>query len=291
MRYAILLAGALLACELLSGGCKHDDEIVVPRLEPAPAPRPAQPPAARAEITLTPLRTPGAERDVHLSESTHTLNGTNLRVADLISLAWRTPPHPRSTLPLLSALRVVSDPPLARTRYDVQVYQPGASAVQLRSALRQQVTETFGVTVRRELRAADAYVLTAPLGRLQAPAAGRGTPRGAGGSAAEGVDAATPLAGGQTTLTGSDLDLLAEQLEEYLRRPVLNETGLQTAEYRVEIPQRPNASRTPAGDSAAVRTALRAQLGLELQPARRDVEYLFVVPADLSAPARPASGR
>lgn len=252
----VVLTGVIFA--VLVSGCADEGRVtVVPR--PAPAPPPAPPPAAHAIVSLA--RDTRVESSVEISEARHTLRGANLRVVDLLSLAYRTPESPKGLIPLLSERRVVSAAPLAAGRYDVSVYLPGADADRLRAALRHALREQFGLAAHCERREADGLVLLAPRGQICLPAA---TP-----------DPEPAPGFTRTVLTGDDLALLAEQLEERLGRPVVNETGL-PAYYRLRLVE-PTPTEKPAALSADVaRAALREQLDLDLVPARRAVEYVIV---------------
>ena len=258
----------LLTTSILLGLAACDDGgrvTVTPHVAPPAATQPA------SEIALQPTASPAAETSVSIAESTHTLTGVNLRLADLICVAYRTPENRRALVPLLSAHRVISREPLPAERYDVRVHVPNGSAPRLRAALRKTLADSFGITARREMRETTALVLTGPTGRIKTA------------NQPSAADANT------VTLTGTELPLLAEQLEERLAQPVLDETGL-SGPYTLRVPltvaagqaQAPNGqAQSPAGQSQqldvdTVRRAVREQLGLELTPARRSVEYLVV---------------
>lgn len=237
------------------------------RPEPAPARSAAEPvPAADDAVTLlSPTPDPTAESYAIISESQSTLTGSNLGMADLICLAWRTPESPSRLVPLMSALRVVADVPLPGGRFDAGVYLPGANASRLRAALRRHLMTHFGITARRETREVDALVLVAPSGRLASPSLP--SPAGAG-------DRKPPRREpGFLELSGDDPALLAEELERGLGRPVVDETGTRGA-YRVRIPTAGEAGARL--DLAATRAALREQAGLDLVAERRPVEFLIV---------------
>ena len=77
------------------------------------------------------------------------------------------------------------------------------------------------------------------------------------------------------TLTGDDLALLAEQLEESTQQPVANDTGLRGPyELRLRRPVRDGQPQPLPVDTA--RAALHEQLGLDLTPALRSIEFLVV---------------
>jgi uncharacterized protein (TIGR03435 family) len=249
----IVATGLLLTLPLTSG-CAS----------PATAPAASQPalapatsrPAARVQIT--PTADPSAESKVELSESGGTLTGRNLRLVDLVCLVARTPDISRSRIPLLSSVRVISAVPLPEQRYDVLVRLSGAGAEELRAALRRRLESQFGLRIRNDWRQTDVLVLR--------PAPGRDSASRRSGP----VGADRRL----LTLNGSDFMLLAEQLEERLGRPVVNETDLR-GPYELKLEEAPFGAGQPVALSA-VQSALREQLGLELIPGRRVVEFLVV---------------
>ncbi len=240
---------------MLVAGCQ---EPPAPPLAPYQPVTPATRPAP-VEGLITPTRDPAAEATVHIAEAAHSLTGVNLRIEDIISVAYRTTEGPRQSIPLLSALRVVAVQPLPMGQYDVRVFVPDGKAAQLRAALAGAIEYSFGLTVRRELRTTAVLALTAPTGRLD-PHPLVGPPPQSGSS--------------RLTLTGDDLSLLAEHLEECLQQPVVNETGLKGAyDLKLARPIRDGKSRPIDVDT--VRKALREQLGLDLTPALRSIEFLI----------------
>jgi uncharacterized protein (TIGR03435 family) len=241
---------------VLAVGCAEPPAPPLAPYQPAtPATRPAT-----IEALITPTRDPAAESTVHIDEAAHTLTGVNLRIEDIISVAYRTAEEPRRSIPLLSALRVVAAQPLPAGRYDARVFVPGGKAPQLRAALAGAVEHSFGLTVRREMRPTAVLVLTTPTGRLS-PHPIVGPPPEPG------------LA--RLTLTGDDLSLLAEQLEECLQQPVVNETGLKGA-YDLKLARPIHGGKPQPVDVESARKALHEQLGLNLTPALRSIEFLVV---------------
>jgi uncharacterized protein (TIGR03435 family) len=226
--------------------------------------RPKPPPTAAtpaAQSSLTPTSDLSAATNVQISETSDTLTGSNLSLADLLSVAYRTPENPKALLPLLSSQRVIVTPPLAEGRYDIRVYVPGGSAERLRAVLRKALLEKFNLSARRELRDAAVLVLKAPAGQLV-----RAAPRG---------DAVQTPGTRRMTLTGSDLALLAEQLEERMQRPVVNETRL-AGDYALVLEQVLADGALQPLELAPVRAALREQLGLDLIAAHRTIEFIVV---------------
>ncbi len=249
--------GAALGC-VFALGCADDGQVTfAPRS--AATTQPAPPPAAHAIVSLA--RDTRVESSVEVSEARHTLRGVNLRVVDLLSVAYRTPESPARLIPLLSNVRVHSAAPLPTGRYDVSVYLPTADAARLQAALRHALREQFGLAAHCERRETDVLVLLAPRGQVSLPTA---TP-----------DPEPEPGFTRTVLTGDDLALLAEQLEERLGRPVVNESGV-CATYRLRLMQPTADGGSAALHTDAARAALREQLDLDLVPARRAVEYVIV---------------
>lgn len=241
-------------------GCANDAAANLEPIQVAPPPRTAIPGAA-AGIDVT--RDPSAESNVRISEATHMLVGTNLRMAEVISVAYRTP-ETRSLIPLTSPVRVISKSPLPSEHYDIRVYIPHGRSADLRELLRQTLASKFGITARCERSESPVLALTAPNGQMKPT-----TPPPAGGQK---VDSA------RLDLTGTDPALLADQLEEHLNQPVVNETKLR-GEYNLRLEQasrQPGPATGPMFTVDAVRAALRDQLGLDLAPAKRNIEFLMV---------------
>jgi uncharacterized protein (TIGR03435 family) len=214
-----------------------------------------------AQTSLTPAVNESAQSNIDLSESTHTLRGANLRVADLICIAYRTPDRPLALIPFMTTARVISDAPLPAGRYDVSIYVPHGGAAHLRTALKQALQKTFGIRAQRDRHEMAVLVLSAP-GPSTASDSGRPEP---------------PQAPDTTriTLTGSDFSLLAEQLEERLRTAVVDETRL-SEPYRLYLDAPLSSTEGYVLSPEIVQAALREQLGLDLTPGRRSIEVLVV---------------
>ena len=73
---------------------------------------------------------------------------------------------------------------------------------------------------------------------------------------------------------------MAWSLEEILKKPVINETSL-TNRYDFQLLW--NEKKSGETDPIELTRALREQLGLELAPAVRAVEFLVVTVANLQA--------
>ncbi len=256
---------------LLIAACQPPPPPVTPQ-PPASAPAPPPPPSGPVsypEVTLSPTINPAAETNVRISERTHTLSGVNLRLSDLISVACRTPETTQALVPLLSALRVVSARPLPTARYDVRVFVPNGNAAQLRAALREVIESTFGISIRKEQREANVLVLAAPTGSMRETGASS-RPAILPGRQINRQGDSTSL-----ELTGDNLSLLTEQLEEALQEPVVNGTDIR-GPYALFVQQPGRMGTGQPFDLQILQSALREQLGLDLVPARRSIEFLVV---------------
>jgi uncharacterized protein (TIGR03435 family) len=256
MRSHTIRSNVLLVSLLtLLAACSEPPPAPVAPFQPAPATQ-----STAGQAFITPTRDPAAEATVHISDATHTLTGVNLRLADIISVAYRTAEEPRQSIPLLSSLRVIATQSLPNEHYDVRVSVPNGKTPQLRAELAKALRDSFGLAVRREMRPTAVLVLVAPTGKLDMhPIVG---PPAQPGFA-------------RLTLTGDDLSLLAEQLEECMQQPVVNETGLKSA-YDLKLRRPVRDSQPQPIEVDAVRAALREQLGLDLTPALRSIEFLVV---------------
>jgi uncharacterized protein (TIGR03435 family) len=259
---AQLLGALVLASFLFVTACEEPQGQAVltpwrpPASQPAPAPR-------VAESSLIQTRDPAAETTVQLTEKTGTLTATNVRMADLISVAYRTPESSRTVIPLLSSVRVVSATPLPAGRYDLRISIPGGKADRLLATLRKLLEEQFGISASHEMRESDVLVLTDWPGR----------PRAAAPEAPTGPETKSR----RITLSGSGAALLAEQLEERMDQPIVNEAK-RPGPYELTFVQTPVKGQWRLPDMMDVRPALRDQVGLDLVPARRTIEFVVVRP-------------
>src|SRR5581483_4200423 len=166
-------------------------------------------------------------------------------------------------------------------RYDVALLLPHPERREaMKERVKQALQQYFHVTVERELRVADVYVLSREPGRtppLERPSEFElpGHPGGgsretsvgfmeAGGSdkymgrpRAQGLDALVGIAEEGT------MDDLCHDLEGTLDRPVVNETHLE-GRYRVQV-------QVPAGSKINFSAALREQTGLVIGRGQRKV--------------------
>ncbi len=241
-------------------GCAEEKSA---ELSPAPPANPAPPPrVALNEIRIRPAAAPGAQSQVTLLESAHSLRGTNLTMTDLLCLAHRYPSAARGRLPLMSAARVLSRRALPAGRYDIDIVIPGAAGNALRLALANALDRSYYLRGRRAMIETDVLLLI-PKGTTAQDAAYRMA-----------TESDTLV---EASMSGSETTLLVEQLEERLGLPVVDESG-RKGEYNLQL----NWASAARGDAAsrpdlvAVRKALQDQLGLDLIPAKRVTEMVLV---------------
>ena len=125
-----------------------------------------------------------------------------------------------------------------------------------RRLIRQVLTETFRVEVKREARPTKVYVLQKTPERMPGLESSEFSSRVLSGKR------------GHIKVTGGRLRDLARLLQRELDRPVLDETSLE-GRYDFELLW---DTRNPS----TVLDFVRGKLGLELQPQVREMEHLFV---------------
>ena len=168
----------------------------------------------------------------------------------------------RSALALafeVSETRLIAEGALPEGLFDMAFAAPPEDEQALFGLIRHAVPAALAVEARLEKRPLDVWLLRVPEGGKPALVAGDGPP-----------SFHTDRAKGRLRGEAMRTFMLAGSLERTLGRPVLDETGL-GGRYKIELtwdPQRPED--LPA--------AVREQLGLELAPARREVEVLVVRP-------------
>lgn len=138
--------------------------------------------------------------------------------------------------------------------------------------LRAVLRDRFGLVLRTETRQLPIYTLTPVKGghKLQAP---DGTRKGPSLSMSD--------KGGMTGI-GVNMAMVTRSLGETLGRPVVDETGI-TTPFDFKLEWKPDAVATGAGDQpvndgegASIFTALREQLGLQLQSGKGPVTVYVV---------------
>ena len=160
----------------------------------------------------------------------------------------------------VSETRLIAEGELPEGLFDMAFAAPPDDDEALFGLIRHAVPAALAVEARLEKRPLEVWLLRVPEGREPTLAAAEEGPPGFRSDRERG------------TLSGEAMRtfMLAGSLERTLGRPVLDETGL-AGRYKIELtwdPQRPEG--LPA--------AVREQLGLELAPARREIEVLVVRP-------------
>ncbi len=164
--------------------------------------------------------------------------------------------------------RAVIPEALTHDYYDILVSIPREDHDALRRALQQALATAFGLRVRRETRETDVFVLAVIRGR--APALGPPAPPGRG---------FTRGAKGKIEMSNEPLGSLARTLEYLVRRPVVDETGIE-GNYDLILtwdPEKPEA----------LSEALR-KVDLELREAKRPIEMLIVELPEAASEPKPA---
>jgi uncharacterized protein (TIGR03435 family) len=128
--------------------------------------------------------------------------------------------------------------------------------------LRRTVENTFGLTAKRQPREMDVFVLTVGT----QPAEHLSTTVSTGGSSSS---------SGGGSLQGANLGIesIAASLEDFLGKPVVDETQL-TNRYDFQLLW--DEAGAEDAKQGRIVGAVREQLGLELTPAKRQIEVLVV---------------
>lgn len=218
---------------------------VVPAMPIVEAPAVAAEPlrtALPAGWALSAQDTQNAQSNIRDSETMFI--GEGIELAAAISHAWEVSPG-----------RIQTSIDLMNPRKDFRLAAPaGTSRALFQQVLRNEIQKAWNVRVHSEMQSRDVLLLTAPNGRPAAfvPTSGNGPGMQQGKSSG-------------ISVTNRDLGSLVKMLELENWTPVVDETGL-TGRYNYQW-------RGRATD------ALTQQLGLALEPARRDVSIVVVQPA------------
>jgi len=154
--------------------------------------------------------------------------------------------------------RLVTNSALPEGKFDVLINVPYAASERIPELLSDTLTTTFGLRGRKETRDVDVYELTAKESKLE-PTVSTG-----GSSASSGP--------GRMSAVNTPIRSLARSLENQLKKPVLDKTGL-TNRYDLQLKWK-QEGREVAPE--VLIEAVRNQLGLELTPAKRPVELVVL---------------
>lgn len=184
---------------------------------------------------------PASGDSTSINASTLRSNGISLK--GVIALAYDIPPA-RMTAPAW----------LAETRYSITAFVDPRERGSFRPLLLQELRNRLNLEAHVEIQPFDVFVLTsgsAP--RLES---------------AHGKETSIWVQYQEAKLQGSSMSDLASALQNILGKPVLNETAI-TGSYNLDL-------RWGDDRLGAVTTALRDRFGLQLSPAKRDMEALIV---------------
>lgn len=172
----------------------------------------------------------------------------NVPLALMAPMVWEMPS---------ARVQVADDLPAGR--FDLVVRTAG-DAEAVRPLARRALETGLGIEVRRETREVEALVVRVAGDELGTLPAGLRRARASSSSRSE-------LRPGSLIADRVSVRQIAEMVERELRRPVVDETGLE-GEYGIEMVWEP-------GDAESLTAAVEA-LGLEVIPARREVEMVVV---------------
>jgi uncharacterized protein (TIGR03435 family) len=203
------------------------------------------------QVVIRPSKTVGASTSVSNKGSITLSRAT---VLDVLSYSYGINPA-----------RIVNSSALPEGRFDFTIKTPDTGNQRAQSWLRQAVAATFGVTVRLETSETEVFILKA------------GQPSGHLAATASVGSSAMSSGGGSLNCVNQSMSSLARSLEGILKKPVINEASL-TNYYDFQLLWNEKASGE--ADVKDLASALHEQLGLELEPARREIEMLVVTVAD-----------
>ena len=152
------------------------------------------------------------------------------------------------------SVRVIAPAWMTQTRYAIHAVVPPEPPGALRAMLQQELATRLQLTTHREIRPFEVFVLTANDPRRLSPAEGSNVRVWVHDSGIQTQDAA--------------IANVVAALQGVLERPVIDETGL---DGRYDLDVEWTKDRV-----ASLRAALGERYGLQLTPARRDLEALIV---------------
>jgi bla regulator protein blaR1 len=184
----------------------------------------------------------------------------NVPVRDLILLAYH-----------IQAFQLSGGPAWLNTeRYDLDAtYQPTASLVDIRAMLQKFLVDRCNLTVRRGTKDGPLYnLVVAKSGpKLKPPKP-------------DGFDGIRSSENGGMLAESATMSSLAEALEEQVKRPVLDKTGLSgTYAFSLEATaeEEGGADREPIDStSPSIFTAIQEHLGLKMESARGPVQNISI---------------
>jgi uncharacterized protein (TIGR03435 family) len=153
--------------------------------------------------------------------------------------------------------RVGGSTALSDQKYDFLVSLPASQPEALQKAIR----EKLGLTAQKQVREEEVYILKAHPGDFP----------GLEPSVAKGTSGSVKSGSGRLDFVNGPIALLSNTLENFLGRPILDETGL-TGRFDIFVSwDEPDENRP---DREGLKKALTEQLGIELVPDKRPLEML-----------------
>jgi uncharacterized protein (TIGR03435 family) len=171
--------------------------------------------------------------------------GTGSDVTNIVRMAYE----------FRSPVRIIFSTELPKRKYDFMANLPSGNA----EALQREIRKQFGVIAKRETQETDVLLLA-----IKSPNA-----QGLKPSETQ-VGSSQSTRPNEISCENESISHVAETLEEILRVPVVDKTGL-TENFDIDLKWERN---DPRHDS--LKQALLDQLGLELVPDRQPVEMLMV---------------
>ena len=162
-------------------------------------------------------------------------------------------------------LRTVIACELPTGRYDYFAKLPDSPIPSMRwaTALQKEIARKFGVTGHLETRETDVFILKPDVAGVRGFKISHSMPNGR---------AMIPESGGSSFFE-QPVTILAINLEQYVKSPIVDQTGL-AERYDFTLKWDETGAKQP--NLEGLKQALRDQLGLELVPAREPVEILIV---------------
>jgi len=173
------------------------------------------------------------------------LMGAGKSIEQLISIAYG-----------VNETRLVASTPLPKTKYDFLVSLPSGQ----KEALQQALRDKLGIVARMETRQEEVYVLKSKPGDF--PGLQPTNAKSGSGSSQTGD--------GSINFVNTTISTFSKALEQFLDRPVINEAN-HTGRLDISL-----TWSEAAAPGEGLKQALGKQLGLEVSPEKRDVEFLIV---------------
>ena len=166
--------------------------------------------------------------------------------------------------------RIITNAPLPAGHYDFIVAQPRTSSADPNALMQEAVKLTFGLTAKPETNQMNAFVL---IKKTDAP-----------GLTAPPTKAMSWHSGpGSMGGIGVSIKSIASFLEDMLKTPIVDETGL-TNNYGYDVSLEWEQETWDKPNPEGLKKAVRDQLGLELVPDWRPIEMLVIGRAEKTEP-------